>query len=86
MSGRTLGYKNISPQYMGAMCAEYRRYYCGCSQEDVANDVGCDRTAVSKFERGINCNGIIFLWYIKHGIFNWLKPERWNGWGDFNGL
>ena len=80
MSGITQGFNDVTPNYVGAMCANYRRYYTEFSQQDVADDIGCSREAVSKFERGRVCNGIIFLWYIKQGIFNWVPVEKWNGW------
>ena len=80
MSGITQGFNEITPNYVGAMCANYRRYYTDFSQQEVADDIGCSREAVSKFERGRVCNGVIFLWYIKQGIFNWIPVEKWNGW------
>lgn len=80
MSGITQGFNEITPNYIGAMCANYRRYYTDFSQQEVADDIGCSREAVSKFERGRVCNGVIFLWYIKQGIFNWVPVEKWNGW------
>lgn len=80
MSALTKGFNDVSPAYIGAMCSNYRRYYTQYSQQDVADDVGCSREAVSKFERGRVCNGIIFLWYIKNGIFDWVPFEKWNGW------
>lgn len=80
MSGITQGFNEITPNYIGAMCANYRRYYTEFSQQEVADDVGCSREAISKFERGRVCNGVIFLWYIKQGIFNWVPVEKWNGW------
>lgn len=80
MSGITHGFNEVTPSYIGAMCSNYRRYFTKFSQQDVADYVGCARETVSKFERGHNCNGVIFLWYIKHGIFNWVPMERWNGW------
>lgn len=80
MSGITQGFNEITPNYIGAMCANYRRYYTDFSQQEVADDVGCSREAVSKFERGRVCNGVIFLWYIKQGLFNWVPVEKWNGW------
>ena len=80
MSGITQGFNEITPNYIGAMCANYRRYYTDFSQQEVADDVGCSREAISKFERGRVCNGVIFLWYIKQGIFNWVPVEKWNGW------
>lgn len=80
MSGITQGFNEITPNYIGAMCANYRRYYTEFSQQEVADDIGCSREAVSKFERGRVCNGVIFLWYIKQGVFNWVPVEKWNGW------
>ena len=80
MSGITQGFNEITPNYIGAMCANYRRYYTEFSQQEVADDIGCSREAVSKFERGRVCNGVIFLWYIKQGVFNWIPVDKWNGW------
>lgn len=83
MSGITHGYNEITPSYIGGMCATYRRYFTYKSQDDVAYEVGCSRESVSKFERGRVCNAIIFLWYIRQGIFNWLPAEKWDGWDGF---
>lgn len=72
---------DISAGYIGAMCHEYRRYYLkGITQLDIAKDCNMSREAVSKFERGTSPNAIIFLWYIKHGIFDWVPVEKWQGW------
>lgn len=76
----TMTNNKLTPSYIGAMCANYRRYYTEASQDNVAADVGCDRSAVSKFERGVRPNAVIFMWYIKHGLFNWVPIEKWNGW------
>ena len=70
----------LTPSYIGAMCSNYRRYYTGASQENVATDVGCDSSTVSKFERGVRPNAVIFMWYIKRGLFDWVPIEKWNGW------
>lgn len=83
VSGVTRGYKEITPSYVGGMCASYRRYFTDKSQDDVADEIGCSREAVSKFERGRVCNAIIFLWYIQQGIFNWLPADKWDGWNSF---
>lgn len=73
---------NISGNYIGAMCHEYRKYHLkGVTQKKIADDCGMSREIVSKFERGTSPNAIIFMWYIKHGIFDWLPIDRWNGWG-----
>lgn len=72
--------KGITKQYIGAVCAEYRRFRTPYTQNDVAEEVGCDRSEVSKFERGIRSNAVIFLWYIKHGIFDEIPVNKWNGW------
>lgn len=71
----------ITANYIGAMCHEYRRYRLnGVTQKDIAKDCGVSREAVSRFERGSLSNAVIFMWYIKHGIFEWVPIERWNGW------
>lgn len=77
----------ISASYIGAMCHEYRIYELkGITQQHIANECNVSREAVSKFERGTLSNAVIFLWYIKHGIFDWMPIEKWCGWeGVFNG-
>lgn len=76
----------ISANYLGAMCSEYRRYFLkGVSQQQIANEAGVSRELVSKFERGTNPNALVFMWYIQHGLFDWMPIERWQGWGGYNG-
>lgn len=71
----------LTSSYIGAMCSEYRRYHLkGVTQQRIADDCGVSREAVSKFERGTICNGVIFMWYIKKGIFEWVPIEKWQGW------
>lgn len=70
----------VSAQYIGAMCSEYRRYFLKVSQQQVANETGVSRELVSKFERGANPNALVLFWFIKHGIFDWVPIEKWNGW------
>lgn len=74
------GMQGISNEYIGAVCHEFRRYQCkGVTQTDVAHDCGLSREAVSRFERGSLPNSLIFMWYIKHGIFDWLPIDKWRG-------
>jgi len=70
---------NLSNDYIGAMCSYYRKKK-QVTQQQVANDCGVSRELVSKFERGALPNSLVFFWYIKNGIFNWLPVEKWNGW------
>ena len=72
--------RDISDSYIGAMCAEYRRYILHKPQRMVAKDVGVSRELVSAFETGRQPNSRIFLYYIKMGIFDWVPIEKWNGW------
>lgn len=80
VNGITQNFNKITPSYMGAMCAQFRRYHTNYSQADVAKELGIERSSVGKFERGRNNRAYIFMWYIKHGIFRWCPAERWNGW------
>ena len=73
----------ITNDYIGAMCSDFRRYKLKCSQERVSRETGYSREMVSKFERGKVSNTIIFLWYIKMGIFNWVPARMWEGWGGY---
>lgn len=77
-----LEYPRITASYIGAMCGEFRRMFLDVSQQKVADDTGTSREAVSKFERGNRSNAVIFMWYIKHGLFNCVPIEKWNGWED----
>ena len=70
----------ITASYIGAMCAEYRRYYLKVTQQKIADESGVSRELVSKFERGTLPNALVLFWYIKHGLFEWMPIEKWNGW------
>ena len=76
---------NISNDYIGAMCSNYRKYVVKVSQSVVADDCGVSRELVSKFERGHLPNSRVFMWYIKSGIFKWCNEDKWNGWRGANG-
>lgn len=73
----------VSNNYIGAMCANYRKYELKQSQQQVADICGVSRELVSKFERGSLPNSFVFLYYIKMGIFNWCPVERWCGWQGY---
>lgn len=73
----------ISNEYIGALCSNYRRYQLKCSQQNVADDCSVSRELVSKFERGVLPNSLVFMWYIKHGVFDWIPIERWCGWRGY---
>ena len=76
----------VTASYIGAMCGEYRRLYLKMTQAQIAEELDISREAVSRFERGTLCNGLILFWFIQHGLFEWLPIEKWNGWGGaFNG-
>lgn len=75
-----LEYPKITASYIGAMCGEFRRMILDVPQQRVANDTDTSREAVSMFERGRRPNAVIFMWYIKNGLFTWIPLERWNGW------
>ena len=70
----------ISNVYIGAMCSNFRKYQLYQSQQNVADECGVSRELVSKFERGALPNSLVFLYYIKMGIFDWLPIEHWTGW------
>lgn len=72
--------RGISNNYIGAMCANYRKYELKQSQQYVADCCNVSRELVSKFERGTLPNSFVFLYYIKMGIFNWCPIENWRGW------
>lgn len=72
--------EGITKEYIGAMCGEFRRYILHESQTRIAKECKVSRELVSKFEHGRNSNAVIFMWYIKHGLFTWIPVRRWNGW------
>lgn len=71
----------ITANYIGAMCRDYRKYILHKTQDEIAKEIGFSRAAVSRFEGGTMPNAIIFMWYIKHDIFDWLPIDAWQGWG-----
>ena len=73
----------FNASYIGAVCAEFRRICTKATQQDVADEVGVARESVSKFERGVVCNGLVFMWYIKQGLFEWMPIEKFDGWRGF---
>jgi hypothetical protein len=74
---------NISNEYIGAMCANYRKYELDVPQRVVAEDCRVSRELVSKFERGSIPNSLVFMWYIKNGLFDWVPVDHWCGWGGY---
>lgn len=72
--------EHVTNEYIGAMCANFRKYELGMTQERVAKETNYSRELVSKFERGTLPNSRVFLWYIKMGIFDWIPVDNWNGW------
>lgn len=77
---RTVSMDGVTNDYIGAMCAQYRKVNLKVSQQKVADCCGVSRELVSKFERGILPNSLVFLWYIKMGIFDWVPYNKWCGW------
>ena len=73
----------VTNDYIGAMCAQFRKTNIKATQQDVANDCGVSRELVSRFERGSLPNSLVFLWYIKKGIFDWIPYDRWCGWQGY---
>lgn len=73
----------VSNEYIGAMCANYRKYELDVTQQQVADECRVSRELVSKFERGSLPNSLVFLWYIKQGIFEWVPCEQWCGWQGY---
>lgn len=72
--------QGVTNEYIGAMCANFRKYEINITQQQVADACHVSRELVSKFERGALPNSLVFLWYIKHGIFDWCPAEKWCGW------
>lgn len=75
--------QGVTNEYIGAMCANYRKYELNMTQKQIADACHVSRELVSKFERGSLPNSLVFLWYIKHGIFDWVPIERWCGWNGY---
>ena len=71
--------EGINPYYIGAMCHEFRRYRLHVNQQEIADDCAVSRETVSKFEQGKVQNTVVFMWYIKNGLFEWMAIDRWVG-------
>lgn len=69
---------HINCEYVGWMCAYYRRHILRIPQSRVALETGYSRSNISAFENGRTDNTTIFMWYIKNGIFEWIPPKKWN--------
>ena len=52
---------------LGKICQKFRKEL-GYLQRDVAKDTGYSVENVSAFERGINDNSLILLWYLSKGL------------------
>ena len=77
----------VTNQYIGAMCSEFRRYHLkNVTQKQIAMETGYSRESVNHFERGAQGNCAIFLWYIQHGIFDWIPAYKWKGYVGFFGF
>lgn len=60
--------ENKRLEYIGKLCAEYRKEYLKLKQSDVAVDVGCSKENIAAFEQGRNNSARILLWYIGKGL------------------
>ena len=76
--------RGISLEFIGAMCSNFRKYKLAITQQKVADNCSVSRELVSKFEGGKLSNSVIFLYYIKCGLFDWMPIENWNGWSAYN--
>lgn len=58
---------------IGQRCADFRRKI-NYTQQQVADELGYSVYNISAFENGRNDNGIIFAWYLDHGM-DWERDE-----------
>ena len=58
-------------KYIGNICRAFRNY-CGYFQSEVAEELCCSRENISSFENGRNNNAIILMWYVEHGLKEFL--------------
>lgn len=70
----------ITKDYVGAMCREFRRLVLKKNQTEVANEIGCCRATVNRFENGNNTSYECFFYYIRQGLFDWIPADKWKGW------
>lgn len=70
---------DLDNRYIGMMCSIYRRYELRLTQEEFAKETGYSREAISKFEHGTQQSALLFIHYIKRGIFNWMPIDYWGG-------
>ena len=55
------------------ICSEFRKDVLKITQEDLARELDYSQENISAFENGRNANSIIFIWYIKNGLFNYYS-------------
>ena len=55
------------------ICSEFRKDVLKITQEDLAKELDYSQENISAFENGRNANSIIFIWYIKNGLFNYYS-------------
>ena len=61
-------YRILPLSYIGKYCKNYRQKNTGALQTNVAIDTGYSLENISAFERGLNDNMRIFLWYLTNGL------------------
>lgn len=57
----------IDMKYIGEKCREHRTKI-GYSQADIAKELKYAPYSISRFERGLNNNAVMLLWYFLHGM------------------
>lgn len=67
------------------LCKKFRQEQLKVTQEDVAKELGYSQENISAFENGRNGNVIIFMWYVKEGLFDYYSIDDIYG-GVSNGL
>lgn len=74
-------YKPFCLESLGELCRLVRTHR-GYTQQDVAEAVGTSNQNISSFERGLNNNAIILLWYVRHGLVEELKYWKVEMYGE----
>lgn len=57
----------------GRACARFRREALNVTQKQVAKELNYSQENISAFENGRNSNNLIFMWYIRNGLFNYYS-------------
>lgn len=61
------------------LCKKFRQEQLKVTQKDVAEELNFSQENISAFENGRNGNVVIFMWYVKNGLFDYYSIDEITG-------